>query len=89
MLQTMQGTEKLNSSVLPHIKELDSSALTPVLRSNHLAVRLEKKMQKTRKKKSDKFLYLVLEFCKSSTMQTEQKQGITAVEASCESRIQQ
>lgn len=57
MVQTMQGTEKLNSSVLPHVKELDSSALTPVLRSNHLAVRLEKKMQKTRKKKNQTSFY--------------------------------
>lgn len=52
MLQTIQGTKELNSSLLPHVKELDSSVLTLILRSNHLAVSLEKKkMQKTRKKK--------------------------------------
>lgn len=56
MLQTIQGTKELNSSLLPHVKELDSSVLTPILRSNHLAVSLEKKnMQKTRKKNQRSF----------------------------------
>lgn len=51
MLQTIQGTKKLNSSLLPHVKELDSSVLTPILRNNRLAVSLEKKICRKQGKK--------------------------------------
>lgn len=75
-------------------EEFGISAWIPTLRSNHLAVSLEKKtkptMENKHTKKSCKFLsWSMLDFCKSGTMQTAQKQGIATAEASYWNRIQQ